>query len=290
MIAAGAACTLDVMRLFTIALALLVAQARAGLPPSGVTVPMLDVGGRPMVDVRINGKGPYPFILDTGASNTAVDTTLVTELGLTKGGGSDVDHGIRLESFAIGDFTVRGMVAGSMAGMLGGLGGANPPRGVLSAAAFPGNLVVLDYPNRRVTIKPGALPAADGRRTFEYGAEHVLPVVPVRVAGHEITIHLDSGSPGGVMLPLKYEQELPLVSAPVRVGRARTVAGTFDVEEAAIQGVVEVGEYTLDIKEIRFSDLRPGPQPGIGNIGGLALRGFVVTFDAKNRRVRLERP
>jgi hypothetical protein len=150
--------------------------------------------------------------------------------------------------------------------------------------------VVLDYPGRHVTIKPGALPAADNKRIFEYGASEPLPVVPVRVAGHEFHIHLDSGSPGGVMLPTKYAAELPLTGPPVEVGRARTVAGTFPVQSATIAGVVEIGEFGLDLKEIRFSDLRPGPEPGIGNIGAQVLKEFVVTFDAANRRVRFDRP
>lgn len=37
---------------------------RIDVPPAGTTVPMLDVGGRPMVEVRVNGKGPYAMILD----------------------------------------------------------------------------------------------------------------------------------------------------------------------------------------------------------------------------------
>ncbi|HEX6463014.1 MAG TPA: hypothetical protein VFZ98_01120, partial [Vicinamibacterales bacterium] len=32
------------------------------VPASGSSMPMLDVGGRPIVNVTINGKGPYPFI------------------------------------------------------------------------------------------------------------------------------------------------------------------------------------------------------------------------------------
>ena len=265
-------------------------SARIDVPAAGATVPMLDVGGRPMVDVRINGKGPYPFILDTGATFTAIDGDLAKELALPQGRDVESESTVRVDEFRVGDAVAHGFLAGSLPGMLGGLGGANPPRGVLSAAAFPGQLVVLDYPGKRVTIKPGALPAADNRRVFEYSASEALPVVPVRVAGHVYRIHLDSGSPGGVMLPMKYVAELPLAAPPVEVGHARTVAGTFPVQSATVTGAIEIGEYMLDLKEVRFSDLRPGPEPGIGNIGGLVLRGFVVTFDSKNRRVKLERP
>jgi hypothetical protein len=265
-------------------------SARIDVPPAGATVPMLEVGGRPMVDVRINGKGPYPFILDTGATFTAIDGDLAKELALPPGRDVESEPTVRVDEFRVGDAVAHGFLAGSLPGMLGGLGGANPPRGVLSAAAFPGQLVVLDYPGKRVTIKPGALPAADNRRVFEYSASEPLPVVPVRVAGHEYHIHLDSGSPGGVMLPMKYAAELPLAAPPVEVGHARTVAGTFPVQSATVTGAIEIGEYVLDLKEVRFSDLRPGPEPGIGNIGALVLRGFVVTFDSKNRRVKFERP
>ena len=91
------------------------------------------------------------------------------------------------------------------------------------------------------------------------------------------------------MLPTKYAAELPLVAPPVTVGHARTVAGTFEVQAATVKGTVEVGEFTTDVTEIRFSDLRPGAEPGIGNVGGEFLKSFVVTCDSANRRIRLER-
>jgi hypothetical protein len=268
------------------AFAALQTSTAVDVPKTGTTVPMLDIGGRPMVEVRINGKGPYAFILDTGASRTALDADLATEIGVVDGGTGGPVH---LEELRVGEAVIRGVDAGRIGGgMLRGLG-PNPPRGVLSAAAFPGQLVILDYVGKRVTITSGALPAADSRRVFEYPASERLPVVPIRVAGHEYHIHLDSGSPGGVMLPMKSVADLPLAAPPVDVGQARTVAGTFPVQSATVNGTVEIGEYVLDLKEIRFSDLRPGPEPGPGNIGALALRSFVVTFDSKNRRVKFER-
>lgn len=265
-------------------------DARIDVPVAGATMPMLDVGGRPMIDVRINGKGPFPFILDTGATFSAVDGSLMAELSLpagpTIGGGSTV----RIDEFRVGDAVVHGFVAGSLGSMLGGFTGPNRPRGVLSAAAFPGELVVLDYPRRQVTIAHGALPSADDTHIFEYRAAEALPVVPVTVAGHQYRIHLDSGSPAGIMLPTKYAHELPLAAPPVVIGQARTVAGTFPVSVATVNGTIGIGGYTVDMKDVRFSDLRPGSQPGVGNVGGQVLKDFVITFDSKNRRIRFERP
>ena len=40
------------------------------VPDGGLTMAMQDFGGRPVVPVMIDGKGPFPFILDTGASES----------------------------------------------------------------------------------------------------------------------------------------------------------------------------------------------------------------------------
>ena len=56
------------------------------VPAAGLTLPMQDAGGRPVVDVRINGKGPYRFIFDTGASLTVIDAELKEILGAMRPG------------------------------------------------------------------------------------------------------------------------------------------------------------------------------------------------------------
>src|SRR5580700_2795487 len=60
------------------------------VPKDGVTIPMQDMGGRPVVEIKINGKGPYRFILDTGAVTTVVSDELSRELALTPPAGVQV--------------------------------------------------------------------------------------------------------------------------------------------------------------------------------------------------------
>lgn len=51
-----------------------------------IRVPMtLSDARMPVVEVRLNGKGPYRFILDTGATHTIIRQSLARELGLTSG-------------------------------------------------------------------------------------------------------------------------------------------------------------------------------------------------------------
>jgi hypothetical protein len=269
------------------------AAQRIEVPDGGVTVPMGDLGGRPTVDVRVNGKGPYRFILDTGANATVVGDDLRDELALpasgmagqsTTGGPAEI---VSVDDLRIGDAALSGVVAG--VGPLSRMfRGGEAPRGVLSAASFPGYLLVLDYPAKRVLIRKGELPPPDSRTCFEYTAEQMLPNVPVRIAGIEVRVHVDSGSPGALTLPSKYLKELPLASTPSEVGRARTPHGEFPVWSAQMKGGIELGRYTLDLSEVRFSDVNPIPGPPVGNIGYGVLQRFIVTLDSKNRRIRLE--
>jgi hypothetical protein len=117
----------------------------------------------------------------------------------------------------------------------------------------------------------------------------MLPKVPIGIGGQVYHLDLDSGAPGGVTLPIRYEQDLPLSDIPAPVGQARTNAGAFPVFRASINGGVTLGEFSLDIAHIEFSDLRPGAAAPTGTIGSRVLGQFIVTLDATNRRVKLER-
>ena len=271
------------------------APARIEVSRDGVTVPMQDMGGRPVVELSINGKGPYRFILDTGALTTVVSDELSRELSLTAPagvqvasvGGGAAPAVVLIHDVHIGDAALEDVIAAVMP--LGGLlKGENAPRGILSAACFPGYLLTYDYPGKRISIKKGALASSDAKSIFQYAEDQVLPTVPVRIAGHDTQVHLDTGSAFGLTLPVKFLAELPLASQPREAGTARTGGGEFPVSIARVNGTIELGKYRLALDEVRFSDARPGPGPAAGNIGYDVLRDFVVTLDSKNRRIRLD--
>jgi len=265
------------------------------LPRDGVTVPMQDMEGRPVVELKINGKGPYRFILDTGAVTTVVSDELSRQLSLTppagvqvaSAGGGPAPAIVLIHDVRIGDAVLEDMIAAVMP--LGGLlKGENPPRGVLSAACLPGYLLTYDYPGKRIMIRKGSLASADSKSIFQYTEDQVLPTVPVRIAGHDTQVHLDTGSAFGLTLPVKFLAELPLASQPKEAGSVRTGGGEFPVSIARVNGAIELGKYKLGLDEVRFSDARPGPGPAVGNIGYGVLRDFVVTLDSKNQRIRLD--
>jgi enamine deaminase RidA (YjgF/YER057c/UK114 family) len=257
------------------------------VPPAGVALPMVDAGGRPAIDVTIDGKGPFRFVLDTGAALTVLSPDLIGELNLPPIGGNPQAGPVRIGELRADGATLRGLTVGR-APMLGGAG--DVPRGVLSASAFPGELVVFDFPRHEIRLRPGALAAADGREIFEYRADEVLPSVPVRIGSQEFRLRLDSGAPGGFTLPLSAMASVPLKAPATEIGRAKTAAGEFALLEAPTSAPVSIGRFAVDVDRLEFSDLRAGPRAAIGLVGSGVLRTFVITLDASDRRIKFERP
>ncbi len=258
-------------------------EPKIEIPVGGASVPMLDIGGRPVVEVKVNGKGPFPFILDTGATNTVIDSDLIDDLSLGDSSGiKELLIGtIKVSDPEVDDGPVTAMFAKV----------DKPPRGVLSAQSFPGYLLTFDYPGKKIILRKGALPEADGKRIFAYGADEMLPIVPVKVAGRDVKVHLDTGAPFALALPTVYKERIPLKAPAIEKGKVKTHSGEFPIFKAAVDGGIEIGEFKLPSSDITFTDVVPNrdaaPQ---GQVGYAALREFVITLDSMNRRIQFARP
>jgi predicted aspartyl protease len=75
--------------------------------------------GEIVVPVTVNGTGPFPFLLDTGSSHTAVSSSLARQLGaapvaktvVTSPVGEDVRGVVRLDQVMLGPVTAKGVMA-----------------------------------------------------------------------------------------------------------------------------------------------------------------------------------
>jgi hypothetical protein len=275
---------------------MIAAPAMIEVPAGGVSFPMQDVGGRPIVDVKINGKGPYRFILDTAASGNVIDTALQDELSLPKSPmmATFPGHGASMSLVAVDEMSIGQAKLGGLTAVVMHLEklftGENAPRGVLRTGAFPGHLVTFDYPKKKIGIAKGKLAQNDAKTTFAYTEDDLLPTVPVHVGDREVRVHLDTGASYGLLLPRHYLDEMPLASKPVDSGQKnRTPMGESPIMLAKVKGPIALGPYPLEGSDVRFADVSSGGGPPSGSVGYDALRGFVVTLDSRNRLVRLER-
>lgn len=261
------------------------------------TFPLNLVGGRPIVDVRVNGQGPFPFILDTGAEGTIVSDSLTEELKLEVLGDARVGSPgatrlaagkyVRIGRIELGDLVLSGAggVSVDLSPMSKVFGSPGAPRGVLSMKSWKGILVTLNYPAGQIELRHGELPAADDVQIFEFGAADRLPSVLLDVAGTQVRANLDSGAARGIMLPGSLASQLPLAAKPVEVESLRTVDGETPTLGAQLNGTVRLGRYVFENPDLNFTERAP-----IGNLGYPILRRFAVTLDWKNHRVRLEEP
>jgi predicted aspartyl protease len=265
---------------------------RVELRSSKAAVPMEFFRGLPSVGVRIDGKGPFKFVLDTGAQGSVLTEGLARELGLP-----DMGHALagppgsaapvpatitRIEELDLGDAQIFGVFAVWL-NMSTLFTGTEAPRGVLSASSFPSLLITFDYPAQQVALQRGALPAADGQSVFEWDAAERLPSVPLTINGLQLIGHVDTGSTAGISLPMKFATSLRFASKPVKSAKAKSVSGAMTTLTATLDGSVTVGRYTIHNPRIRLVE-------GLANanLGSDFLKQFAVTLDSKNRRIRLD--
>ena len=142
-------------------------QTEASRPISGpgatqlskdlVKVPMKLIMNRPTLEVRINGKGPYAFVLDTGAGTNVLDPALADELnlestGITRLGDPASPNAIeaetwQLDSISVGDVTFENCPAVTW-DAVNHIG----VRGIIGLPTFFDVVISMDYPNEKLTI------------------------------------------------------------------------------------------------------------------------------------------
>ncbi len=156
--------------------------------------------GRIAAPVMVNGKGPYRFILDTGASQSVITKRLADELGLVLTDEAPLMlHGVtgslavpsaRLGTLQTGDLiqsNVRVAVLGSV------MGGGD---GILGVQGFEGLRVTVHFTNDRITITRSKNERArlhEGviKATLRFGR---LMVVDGRVGRIKVKAVIDTGA------------------------------------------------------------------------------------------------
>jgi hypothetical protein len=255
-----------------------------------VVLPLKTYGGRPVVAFTINGKGPYDFIVDTGARISIIDPALASDLHLTQIGevraGSPGHHG----GVNAGLFNVDRMTAGGLdihglmiAGIRMPFSKSDAPHGALSPAQLAGYLITFDFPTKRIEIKLGSLPAPNGTTVFQYSTDSQVPALPISVAGKSLEVNVDLGSGAGLTLPNKYVANLPLDAKPVPVKTIRLVDAAIPATAAHLRGTLVIGHYKVVRPRIVFADVGD-----VGTIGAGLLSQFAVTIDIANRRIQLK--
>lgn len=259
-----------------------------------------------ILQVSVNGKGPFNMMLDTGTNPSAVDLTTARDLGLKlhpvgkeiSGGGTDANLGYytQLPLVEVGDFTAKNVdaLAVDLSKVSERLG--KPLHGVLGHSVLNGRIVQIAYPNHVVRFYAHSpfQKANTSKRTvmtFRY-ADDVL-IDDVSVNGKKMVANLDTGSSGTFSLTptavsvLGLEDEVSRASVSTDVG----FNGVAENRKGKIRNVT-IGGISVDEPAVVFFGKGTGrdKKPWGINIGNEFFKDFIVTFDYRKKLVALERP
>ncbi|MFS0736554.1 retroviral-like aspartic protease family protein [Sphingomonas sp. 1P06PA] len=252
---------------------------------------------RMTVPVLVNGAGPYPFVVDTGADRSVVSRRLQAELALPHDGAVTL-HGItgaetiqtaRVARMGVGKREIADVRAPVLSE--GNLGA----RGMLGIDAINDQRVTMDFKANRMTIAPA--PRREQRDSDEivvtarrrFGQ---LILADMRIDGRKVYAIIDSGAENSIgnteLMTLLENKRIgrPLSVTLTSVTGATTVASLRKVPKIVIGGV------TLVNIPIAFADIHTFRQFGIGDkpamlIGMDVLRIFErVSLDFRQKRVR----
>jgi CubicO group peptidase (beta-lactamase class C family) len=255
-----------------------------------VRIPMDLKSHIPVIEAKVNGKGPFRFAVDSGFGGMMQVTPALAQklalpvIGEAIGGDPSGKNQatvriLHAESVDIGEVHFGQVDVGEQSGRH--LDGAD---GIIGLQLFSSLIVTFDYPKSRFEVDGGGLPAADGAKILTYSAERGIPTIEVDVAGVKVKTDIDSGSPALLSIPLSLAKSLPLAEEPRVFGHGRTVGNDFDIYGAPLKGEAHVGAITLTNPQLDFVEIFP-----VGNLGFRFLKDLVVTFDPANHRVRFVR-
>jgi len=250
-----------------------------------------------LVPTRVNDRGPYEFILDTGAGMSLLAPRLAGELGIAAGGSREGRGAAgkvqvamaRIESLAIGEARGGPMPVG-ITPDVDRIGAAVGHRidGDIGYDFLKSFRLTLDYRRRVVRLAQGGyeLAGASGAAHAEVpfrlaGPAKPLVLVPAFVNGRgPHTFVLDTGASATVLSPeLAASLQIETVAAEPMTGAGGMLqatlgrAGSLTVGGAALQDVaVMVADFLVDLAGVAGTPLD-------GVLGYNFLRHFRVTLD-----------
>ena len=272
---------------------LLIRDSRAKLSARS-EVPMRLLQDVPAVQVMIPGLGMRWFLVDTGAPISVISSALEDKVAHSESkipivmegsNGEKVNaRSLYIDELLLGGVTLTRLFAVSVdlssieqrAGVELG--------GVLGFSAFEDLLLTLDYPEETLILERGELPAPDQREIFRYQKESEHPALPATLEGQAITLVLDSGSRDYLSIPESKQAQFTYQSDPVQIGTSLSIAQSAPCYAARLSSPLLVAGHSI-----------PAPQATFAPIdtflaGGKFLRVFSITFDQKNKRLRLRPP
>ena len=282
-----------------------IANTQSPANQSPFTLPFELIDNRVFVEVYLNGKGPYHFILDTGAVASTNDR-VAQQLGLKvedAGEGTGVgETKVRYGRTQIAQMTMGGLTLSNVNfDVIGGhddsdqVFGLKPVDGIIGAPIFEQMVVKHDYVQRRLTCTPPQdfIYSGSGIELY-FERPRQIPVVRAELDGITGNFGVDTGARTALLLygPFCTENRLQEKYGAKMEGVTGWGIGGPVRSLLARARELKIGDVKVRDLVIRLSTQKAGLTTSstmAGLIGPDVLSQFDVTFDYSRSRLIFEK-
>jgi predicted aspartyl protease len=266
---------------------------------TGETIDAEQKRNRLFIDVRVNDKGPFRFLVDSGADRSVIGSGLADQLHLPPG------DAVRLQGMA-GQATVRTVVIDRLLLGKSEVGPIRAPalaerdlgaQGLIGIDALAEQRLLLDFDARTITVQ-------DARQAIVNDAGEIVVTARLRkgqliitqasVAEQKVSAVIDTGSEvtlGNMALRRRLLGSRPPRDDAKKVTLVSVTGQTLEAE-AVMLPRIRIGGVYLENVVVAFADASPfrlfglETQPALF-LGSDLLKSFRrVSLDFRNRKVR----
>lgn len=240
------------------------------------TLPITGSNTLPCLDILINGKGPYRFLVDLGSNVINFKQSVVEEAGIK----IVIDR-------ARGDIAVAESVQIGESVFLNVYGAVYEDLDVDGVLGF--NLIgkgnfVMDYPNMKFAFI--SIPESEADSSWlSYVLLKRMPYLRSKVGQKEVLINFDTGAGGSLFFPLHWKDSLHF-HAPIAKGKVmyNNQTGYAQTYTGQLMENVYFGKQLIPAPHIILD-------PDIEDVfvGSAFLRDFKLTFIPSKKMVKMDR-
>jgi predicted aspartyl protease len=253
-----------------------------------------------LVSLCIDGKGPFPFVLDSGSSSSSVDSQVVRALHLPAAGKTTKESGascttttrpVKLASWSIGSMALQGQTVESST--IPNFGLHKAPAGLLGSDVLSRfGAVRIDYQGQKLLLPGSEGPAAAGEHVVKgagsatltptdllpgypapttvpmsvvYAHHQVLAIVAVQFASARLAFMVDTGSSNSAVSTK--------AAATLKLAALKKSAKVSGVGCEATAGQVKSGAWSLSGTQLQKQTLLSIKLPVVSSAGLAGLLG-----------------
>lgn len=247
-------------------------------------------------DVKINGKGPYNFVIDTGASQTALSQKLAKELGLKAitttvmhgvGGSGKVDSTIyKIDRMQIGDVSVKDLPVGTFDDPLV----SQLADGIIGTSMLSDFLITINYPDSRMELSHKAASTADAIPVWYFSN---MLLLPADAAGQHGNLIVDTGAITSVLsLPLANKMGIndktPGAKVDLGIGGVGGAQGDVLMLPTLTMKTLRQSESLSGVLAIDLKEISKMLGTEVSGIAGYDfLQGYKLTLDYYKAEIHL---